>query len=301
MFQVISLLLVAAVTLLIGRLGTIALTATGLPRPIAKFQARSALSGAGYTTNESESVVSHPARRRIVMTLMSVGSLGSAAIIATLIGSFLDVSGFGSGLERGLQIIVGVFILWMILRIPTLDRVLARVFAGLVKRMTDVDVRDYGNMLRLSSDYGISELLVEAGDWLADRTLAELDLSHEGLLVLGIVRGDHYYGAPKGTYRARPGDTLLVYGPVERLAELDERRSGTAGERAHRDAIVAQREIERLERVAQATETGDEPNLEGADDHGATDAAAAESSEDHNRPRRRGPPTGGGIRRRRQR
>jgi K+/H+ antiporter YhaU regulatory subunit KhtT len=264
-FQVVSLLLVAAVTLLIGRLGTIALTATGLPRPIAKFQARSALSGAGYTTNESESVVSHPARRRIVMMLMTVGSLGSAAIIATLIASMWNVSGFGAGFERGLVIIGGVFVLWLILRIPTLDRVLARIFAGIVKRMTDVDVRDYGHMLRLSGDYGISELLVEADDWMTEKTLAELDLSHEGLLVLGIIRGDHYFGAPKGSYLVRTGDTLMVYGPVERLAELDERAKGASGEAAHRDAIEAQREIERREQMAQATETGSTPNLQGAD------------------------------------
>jgi hypothetical protein len=264
-FQVVSLLLVASVTLLIGRLGTIALTATGLPRPIAKFQARSALSGAGYTTNESESVVSHPARRRIVMMLMTVGSLGSAAIIATLIASMWNVSGFGAGFERGLMIIVGVFVLWLILRIPTLDRTLARVFAGIVKRMTDVDIRDYGHMLRLSGDYGISELLVETDDWMTEKTLAELDLSHEGLLVLGIIRGDHYFGAPKGSYVVRTGDTLMVYGPVERLAELDDRRTGATGEAAHRDAIEAQREIERREKIAQATETGNTPNLQGAE------------------------------------
>lgn len=290
MFQVVMFVLIAGVTLMIGRLGSIALTATGLPREIARFQARSALSGAGYTTNEAESITNHPARRRIVMTLMAVGSLGSAAVIGTVIASFLNVSGFSSGLRRGLILALGVLALTFVMRIPTLDRLLVRLFAGIVKRMTDVDVRDYGNMLRLSGDYGISELLVEPDDWMADRTLAELDLSHEGLLVLGIVRGDHYYGAPKGTYRARPGDTLLVYGPVDRLAELDERRSGTAGERAHRDAIAAQREIERLERVAQATETGDAPNLQGADaavdpdaDPDATDPeTATEASEDHN-------------------
>jgi K+/H+ antiporter YhaU regulatory subunit KhtT len=279
-FQVVSLLLVAAVTLLIGRLGTIALTATGLPRPIAKFQARSALSGAGYTTNESESVVSHPARRRIVMMLMTVGSLGSAAIIATLIASMWDVSGFGAGFERGLMIIGGVFVLWLILRIPTLDRVLARVFAGIVKRVTDVDVRDYGHMLRLSGDYGISELLVETDDWMTEKTLAELDLSHEGLLVLGIIRGDHYFGAPKGSYLVRTGDTLMVYGPVERLAELDDRRRGETGEAAHRDAIEAQREIERREQIAQATEMGNTPNLQGAEPPAAGLDGAARPSDD---------------------
>jgi hypothetical protein len=285
-FQVVMFLLIAGLTLIIGRLGSIALTATGLPREIAKFQARSALSGAGYTTNEAESITNHPARRRIVMMLMAVGSLGSAGVIGTVIASFLNVSSFDAGLRRGLLLALGVIGLTFVMRIPTLDRLLVRLFSGILKRFTDVDVRDYGNMLRLSGDYGISELLVEIDDWLADRTLAELDLSHEGLLVLGIVRGDHYYGAPKGTYRARSGDTLLVYGPVERLAELDERRSGTAGEQAHRDAITAQREIERLERVAQATETGSTPNLTGADTE-QTDvghpSSTTEPSEDHKR------------------
>lgn len=265
MFQVVMFLLIAGVTLIIGRLGSIALTATGLPRAIAKFQARSALSGAGYTTNEAESIVNHPARRRIVMTLMAVGSLGSAGVIGTVAASFLDISGFSNGLRRGMIAAVGVLALTFIMRIPTLDRMLVRLFAGIIKRMTHVDVRDYGNMLRLSGDYGISELLVEPGDWLADKALSELDLSHEGLLVLGIVRGDNYFGAPKGTYVARPDDTLLVYGPVNRLAELDEREQGAMGEVAHRNAVAAQREIEQRERVAQA-DARSTPNLQGIEE-----------------------------------
>jgi hypothetical protein len=253
-FQVVSLLLIAGVTLLIGRLGTIALTATGLPRPIAKFQARSALSGAGYTTNESESIVNHPARRRIVMTLMAVGSLGTAGIIATLIGTFGSIPGARTGIERGAMLTVGVLLMWLILRLPALDRMLAQLFAGIIKRMADVDIRNYSNMLRLSSDYGISELLVEDGDWMAGKTLGELDLSHEGLLVLGIVRGDDYFGAPKGTSRACVSDILLVYGPVDRLVELDERVSGVPGDHAHREAVRRQRELERRDQEAEHRE-----------------------------------------------
>lgn len=279
MFQVIMFLLIAGVTLIIGRLGSLALTATGLPREIAKFQARSALSGAGYTTNEAESITNHPARRRIVMTLMAVGSLGSAGVIGTVIASFLDVSGFSSGLRRGTILAIGVLALTFVMRIPTLDRLLLRMFSGIVKRMTDVDVRDYGNMLRLSGNYGISELLVERGDWLADKSLADLDLSHEGLLVLGIVRGDNYFGAPKGTYVARPDDTLLLYGPVNRLAELDERQQGAMGEVAHRNAVAAQREIERRERVAQAEDTRSTPNVQGTLQDTSREPAEADPTE----------------------
>ena len=75
MLQVLTLLIILAVVLIIGRLATIALTVTGIPREIAKFQARSALTGAGFTTNESESLVNHPARRRIIVLLMTVGAL----------------------------------------------------------------------------------------------------------------------------------------------------------------------------------------------------------------------------------
>lgn len=170
----------------------------------------------------------------------------------------------GCGPSPGLQLAVGVIGLWMVLRVPTLDRLLSQLFAGIVKRMTDVDITNYANMLRLSSDYGISELFVDAEDWLAVKTLADLDLSHEGLLVLGIVRGDRYFGAPKGNYVAQPGDTLLVYGPVARLAELDDRPSGVEGEHAHRRAVAEQRRVERAEALAQAQRGIDTPNTEGA-------------------------------------
>jgi len=36
----------------------------------AHFQARSALTGVGFTTSESELIVGHPARRRIVESLV---------------------------------------------------------------------------------------------------------------------------------------------------------------------------------------------------------------------------------------
>jgi hypothetical protein len=80
-----------------------------------------------------------------------------------------------------------------------------------------------------------------------------------------------------------------------------ERRSGTAAEPAHRDAVAAQREIEHLERVVQATCTGDEPNLQRTDGDVADAAPAVEPSKDRNRVLAAGPRSGGGIRHRRHR
>ena len=74
MISIVSLLVVIFVSILITRIATIALTHTGLTKESAKFQARSAFSGAGFTTSESELVVNHPVRRRIVMFLILIGN-----------------------------------------------------------------------------------------------------------------------------------------------------------------------------------------------------------------------------------
>ena len=90
MIALASVLLVALVSLLITRIATMALTLTGLSREVARFQARSALSGVGFTTSEAESVVTHPIRRRIVLVLMLAGSAGIVTVMATLLLSFVN-------------------------------------------------------------------------------------------------------------------------------------------------------------------------------------------------------------------
>lgn len=95
MVGLISLLVIVALSMLITRVATIALTHTGLSRESARFQARSALTGAGFTTTESEKVVNHPVRRRIVMILMLVGNAGIVTGMASLMLTFVHGSGGG--------------------------------------------------------------------------------------------------------------------------------------------------------------------------------------------------------------
>ncbi len=89
MLGVATILLAIFVSLLITRIATVALTATGLSYDIARFQARSALSGVGFTTGEAEHIVEHPVRRRIILTLMLLGNAGLVTIVATTMLSFI--------------------------------------------------------------------------------------------------------------------------------------------------------------------------------------------------------------------
>ena len=74
MLPIFSVLVTLALALVITRVATVALTLTGLSKESARFQARSAYTGVGFTTTEAESVVGHPVRRRIVMILMLLAS-----------------------------------------------------------------------------------------------------------------------------------------------------------------------------------------------------------------------------------
>ncbi len=107
--------------------------------------------------------------------------------------------------------------------------------------------------MHLAGDYGISELAVRPGEWLAGKTLGQLGLRDEGVVILGIHHPDGAYsGVPDGRARIDPADTLIVYGRSQNLVELDHRGSGPEGDHSHEDAVAAQDEVVKAEDEARA-------------------------------------------------
>jgi hypothetical protein len=241
MLALASVLAVVLVSLIIVRVATVALSLTGMARESARFQARSALSGVGFTTSESEAVVNHPVRRRIVLALMVIGSAGLITAVASLFLSFTGASS-GQRLERAGLLVGGLLVIWLLSRSKWVDRRLSRVISRAL-RARHLDVRDYATLLGLSGEYGVHELKVHEDDWLACRRLAELRLRDEGVVVLGIHRPGGYVGLPKGHAEILPGDTLVLYGQDHRLVELDHRLRGRAGDTAHAQAAAEQRQL----------------------------------------------------------
>ncbi len=245
MVAVATLLITLTVTLLITRVATVALMVTGLSRESARFQARSALTGVGFTTYESEKIVNHPVRRRVVMVLMLTGNAGLVTVLATLVASMVAVKFEEERWVLNLSVLVlGVVVIWLIASSHRVDRLLSRVIYWALKRWTHLDVSDYVSLLQLARGYAVSELAVRPEDWLVGQTLAESRLGKEGILVLGVQRVDGVYiGAPNADTEIRPNDLLTVYGKTERLSELDSRRPGPAGAEAHEKAMTERQQV----------------------------------------------------------
>jgi len=249
------------VGLLITRFATMALVATGMSRQYARFQARSAFTGVGFTTSEAERVVNHPVRRRIILTLMLVGNAGIATLVATLLLGFSQ-SNAGEAASRGFVLAAGLAVIWLLASSGWVDRKLRRILVRVFGGWGDLQLRDYAGLLKVGADYDIGELHVRERDWIAGRSLAETGLRDEGVIVLGIDHHGEYLGTPDGEAVVRPGDTLVVYGREAVLAELDRRRRGMSGELSHVDRVVEHEARRREERAAQEETDG------GSDDDG---------------------------------
>lgn len=239
---IVALLAVLGLSLIITRVATVALSLTGLSYETARFQSRSAFTGTGFTTSESENVVGHPVRRRIVMVLMILRSAGFVTIIVSVVLSFLDAPGQKHAMLRVAYILAGIAVLWLIAISRWIERYMQKFIGWALQKWTSVDVRDYSSLLNLAGNYSVTELNVKENDWLAGKKLSTCRLREEGVLVLGVVRDDgSYVGAPKADTVIHPGNTLILYGRSEGLCELDERRADFAGDQAHERAKEDQR------------------------------------------------------------
>jgi hypothetical protein len=249
MLAIISLFLVLALSLLITRIATVALTYTGLSRDAARFQARSAFTGSGFTTNESEKVVVHPVRRRIVMLLMLLGNAGIITAVSSLILTFIGHQGEMSMNMKIIILVSGIVMLWGLSVSHWVDSQLSHLIELALKRFTRLDVRDYVSLLRLSGEYRVSELLVQQTDWLANKPLHELNLPEEGILVLGIEKPDGMFlGAPDGSTELKSGDSVLLYGRASQFQDLDERRRDKQGQLQHNKSASKQKQIRKEEK-----------------------------------------------------
>jgi NhaP-type Na+/H+ and K+/H+ antiporter len=171
---------------------------------------------------------------------MLLRSAGIVTIVLSLILSFAGVENVQK-LYRLSWLVGGVTLLWLIFSNKWVDQKVQKIMRKLLNRWTDLEVRDYAGLLQLPGDYQLSELEIEEDDWVAEKTLDECTLMEEGVTVLGIYRPNgNYVGVPEGSTQIHAGDVLVLYGRSGVMRELDERKRGHSGDRAHDQAVVDQ-------------------------------------------------------------
>jgi len=201
--------------LLLWWVGSIALEATGLERGTARFQALSAFSGTGFTTQEAESIVNHPQRRRIAICLIF---LGNAGIVAFLILLVLYIR---AGMVWPSLILLGIIVGGLLI-------IIFALWSGLVDKLTNAVlalIRKGGGappllILQREGDYAVARLRVGEGTHLAGRSVKDAGFARRDIVILTLTQGKRVLSLPTMNERLQPGDRVLCYGKLSEIKEL---------------------------------------------------------------------------------
>jgi hypothetical protein len=224
MGAVMSLLVIVLGSMIVVKVATVALTMTGLDPEIAHLQALSAFSGTGFTTHESESVIHHPLRRRIIKLLIMAGNAGLTSAMAALVVTVIGVRADPDAWLKLLLVAGGLTGLFLVSRSRWLGRILSRVIERLLDRLTPLELKDYATLLEIGAGYSVSEIVIRQDSPIVGKALRELNLTARGIVVIGVRRADgKYEGVPSGATTLFAGDVALCYGVGQRIREFWER------------------------------------------------------------------------------
>ncbi|MFP3879596.1 MAG: TrkA C-terminal domain-containing protein [Dehalococcoidia bacterium] len=205
------LLIAILVSFIIVRIGGFALQLTGIEPDVARFQALSAFSGTGFTTREAERVVGHKVRRRIVTILIVLGNAGTVTVIATLVASFTQVSGYMWFFIRLAIIIAGIFGLYqVIIRSNVGQRFLDWLQRPIMRRIFR-GTPPVEEIFRAEKDWAVSLVTITGSSKSIGQSVA--NIAAEGdVEILAIDRPGTHLPRPSGEEKIAKGDRLLVYG-----------------------------------------------------------------------------------------
>lgn len=207
---------------------TVIFMLTGMSNTRAKFQVISLLTNCGFTTTESEIIVSSRKRRKIAITIMLFGNIFNVAIVSLLVNMVIsfskdkDFNVFQSSLY-----LLGFLVFITIIRKIPLFRV---AFDSVVKRIaTKVIYSKKANpMLILDNIHGFAIVeikIVEVPRILDNKTLLESRISKDyGIRVLNIKRDDLSMGDISKDEVIINNDRVMAYGPLQNIIDVFEQK-----------------------------------------------------------------------------
>lgn len=214
---IMSLLIVIFLFLFATRVATLILIMTGLSHSVAKFQARSAITGTGFTTAEAELMMRHPLRRKVALTMMLFGHVGIIATMSTAIISFVTFKHHLDLAQRIGFLILGLGFFFYVCKSRKFELHFTRLASYFLKKYLTVESDDPGSLFHLPDDYRITELILSPTHPWAHKSLSDCHPDTHRITVLGIMKKTKYLGHPPMQTIVEPNDILFLYGTVTDL------------------------------------------------------------------------------------
>lgn len=200
----------------ISEVFTVLFRFTGLPDERARFQVMSLLTGCGFTTRESEMVLSSRSRRRLARITMLFGYVFNITIVSAFVNLFLSVKlvqaeHYFVAFLIPLAAVAAVLLTGRIRRVRAVcERVVEKLFSRIMKR-------DKANTVLLIDYLGRDSIAVvtlhTVPEAFAGKPLREIDLKSERRILVMLTEHGGAGAEPAGADTVfREGDKLTVFG-----------------------------------------------------------------------------------------
>ena len=197
---------------------------TGLPDEKARFQVISLLTGCGFTTHESELLLTTKSRRRLARITMLFGYVFNITIVSAFINVFfsLKVSELAADLVSSLIPLLVILFILAFMRFPVVrawgDRLIEKLAGRIVHR-------DTANTILLMDYIGQETIaqvsLNEVPEELQNKPLSESGLKTEhNIMVMLVEREGVDVEAANADTVFRPGDKLTVFGNYKAISNV---------------------------------------------------------------------------------
>jgi len=199
---------------------SIVMKLTGLELSKARFQIISILTHTGFTTRESELIVQHPVRRKIASILMIVSYVAQITLITLLFNVLTNAP------KNVLSISIAVACMILFVIAVTQSRYLSERFGRITEKLLKNKIKKMNSggrieqLLNLSPDFSIYELIVDTDSFICNKTLSEVHLKQHFIQVLKIDRGSEVIDFPTAGTQVFAGDRMIVYGKVDALTKM---------------------------------------------------------------------------------
>ena len=223
----LALLLFSFIILLywvITELFTFFFRLTGLPAEKARFQVISLLTGTGFTTRESEIILSSRLRRRLARITMLFGYVFNVTIVSAFINVFLSMKVIQVGHELfSFLIPLGtVALIFVFMRVPKIHAWGENLFRRLADRI--FDRKETFNAVMLIDNIGTDSIaqvtLRHIPEEYQGLTLAETRLRPDtGIMVMLVEHQGGKAAAPSADTVFEIGDKLTVFGDYQTICK----------------------------------------------------------------------------------
>lgn len=218
-----SIFILLAVYLIMIKLFISMLQATGLSHKVARFQVLSCFSAIGYSTRESELIMSNATRRKIITATMITGYIFSIIITSLLIGIILNLNfedhdnwlkyfgrlGWGLGISFAILIIVII-----LTRIKKLRKIFYRIIKGLIYKNYLLERNDITYNDIIGDKYLATVKIFYVPNELLNKTIEECEFKARGIDILSVEVKNRVFTENFDKIPITKGIILEVYGKV---------------------------------------------------------------------------------------